>query len=226
VFEHCAEKRAAPPRRRAGGGAVAAGSASAPKCINTLNEDDECVPRAFSSPPPPMSDVPLIAAVAILGRGGAPQYFKSFGGDEAARLQFAVFAALDVIGARVPETRALAPGGGGGAPAAAAAAGAAAGGGGGGDRFLGLLFPVEEHKVFGFVSNGNVKFVIVIRDVLLLEDRVRELFRALHRRYLDAVCNPFTSHDARITSPGFEEAVYRLVENANETIEYKGPLPF
>lgn len=38
--------------------------------------------------------------------------------------------------------------------------------------------------------------------------------------------NPFTSHDARITSPAFEEAVYRLVEAANETIQYTGPLPF
>ena len=151
-------------------------------------------------------------------------YFKSFGGDEAARLQFSVFAALDVIAARVPEVRALAPAA--GSTPAAPAPPAASGGVAGADRFLGLLFPVEEHKVFGYVTNGNVKFVVVIRDVLLLEDRVRELFRALHRRYLDAVSNPFTSHDARITSPAFEEAVYRLVEVANETLEYRGPLPF
>lgn len=165
-----------------------------------------------------------MAAVAIISRSGAPLYFKSFGGDETSRLQFSVFAALDVIAARVPEVRALAPSASG--AQAAPVPPAASGGSAGADRFLGLLFPVEEHKVFGYVTNGNIKFVVVIRDVLLLEDRVRELFRALHRRYLDAVCNPFTSHDSRITSPAFEEAVYRLVEQANDTLEYRGPLPF
>ena len=142
-----------------------------------------------------MADAPpLIAAVAILGRAGAPLYFKSFGGDEAARLQFAVFTALDVISARVAETRALAP-----APAPAGGASAAAAAPA--DRFLGLLFPVEEHKVFGFVSNGNVKFIVVVRDVLLLEDRMREASGAPRRRAATPRWMPFNPSPPTLAPP-------------------------
>ena len=67
---------------------------------------------------------------------------------------------------------------------------------------------------------------LVVRDVLVREDKVREVFRDLHRLYVDAVCNPFVPLDARITSPAFEERVYRVVDAANAVIEFTGPLPF
>jgi hypothetical protein len=38
--------------------------------------------------------------------------------------------------------------------------------------------------------------------------------------------NPFASLDSRVTSPAFEEAVYRLIDAADETLQYRGPLPF
>lgn len=110
-------------------------------------------------------------------------------------------------------------------PAAAAAA-AAVGPAPSASCFLGLLLPAEEHKVFGYVTNGNVKFVVVVRDVLLKEDKVITLFRSLHRLYTEAVCNPFAPLEGPITSPSFEIAVYRLVEAANATIQYIGPLLF
>lgn len=155
---------------------------------------------------------PVIACVAVVGKGNRPLYFKSFGGDEAAKLQLTVFSSLDIISDKVPESRAVVPG----SPPLTAPA----------DKFLGLLFPVEEHKVFGYVTNSNVKLVVVVRDVLLREDKVRELFRNIHRLYVDAVSNPFASMDTKITSPAFEEGIYRLVEAANGVIEYRGPMPF
>lgn len=158
---------------------------------------------------------PVIAAVAVVGRAGNPLYFKSFGGDEAAKLQLSVFASLDAISEKVPESRVVVPG----APPVVAPGTQV-------PQFLGLLFPVEEHKVFGYLTNSNVKIIIVVRDVLLREERVRELFKAIHRLYVDAVCNPFTPLDGKITSPAFEEAVYRVVEAANGSIEYRGAMPF
>ncbi len=71
-----------------------------------------------------------------------------------------------------------------------------------------------------------MKIIVVVRDVLLREDRVREFFRGLHRVYADAVSNPFAPPNAKLVSPAFEEAVTRLVDGANGQIVYKGPVPF
>ena len=112
---------------------------------------------------------------------------------------------------------AAAPGG-----AATPAAGSAAAPGGG-DCFLGLLYPFEDYKTFGYVTGTGLRVVIVMRDVLLREDNVRALFRSLHTAYVDAASNPFAPLDAPLTSPSFEQAVYKLVEASNAVIEYKGP---
>ncbi len=73
--------------------------------------------------------------------------------------------------------------------------------------------------------------IAVLRDVLLREDKVRELFRGLHRAYTDAIANPFapvppaSGGGERLSSPAFEEAVTRLVDAAHGQIEYRGPVP-
>lgn len=175
---------------------------------------------------------PLISCVAIVGRQNTPLYIKTFSGEEMSRMQFAVFSCLDMIAEKVDEKRIgskVAAGGGGAGAGGAGASGAAAGAAAGAsstDPFLGLLYPVEEHKIFGYLTNTNIKILVVVRDVLLREDKVRELFKALHRLYIDAVSNPFVDVEAPITSPLFEQAVYRLVEHSNAVIEYRGPMPF
>lgn len=72
----------------------------------------------------------------------------------------------------------------------------------------------------------------MVRDVLLREDRVRELFRNLHRLYSDTIVNPFTPliststhEEEKLSSPTFEEALTRIMEAANGQIEYRGPVP-
>jgi hypothetical protein len=68
-----------------------------------------------------------------------------------------------------------------------------------------------------------VRVVVVMRDVLLREEKVRELFGALHRTYVDAFSNPFAPLGGKLTSPLFEQQVYRCVEASNAVVEYKGP---
>ena len=34
------------------------------------------------------------------------------------------------------------------------------------DPFLGLLYPVEDHKVFGYISNTNAKLIVGLRRVM------------------------------------------------------------
>jgi hypothetical protein len=46
------------------------------------------------------------------------------------------------------------------------------------DLFLGLLYPVEEHKIFGYVTNTDIKILLVVKDMLLREDKMRDLRQA------------------------------------------------
>ena len=190
----------------------------------------------MSSPPAP-SPVVAVAFVSREDEGGGPLYFKTFAGapsapsalganDEATRIMLAAYASIDILEEKVhAQNAAAAAVAAGQAPAPPPEAPPLR------DPFLGLLMPADDYKLFGYQTPTGVRIVVVVRDVLLREDRVRELFRALHRLYADAACSPFApagyAHGAgggaRIASPAFEEAVTRLCESAD--ILYRGPIP-
>ena len=113
-------------------------------------------------------DASLVACVAFIGARNDPLYFKSFSSEEQAKLQLAVYSSLDAVEVAVNESRSGGSTTVGGKPSSA-------------ENFLGLLFPFEDYKIFGYLTNTNVKIIVVVRDVLLREDKVRELFKGLHR---------------------------------------------
>ena len=85
---------------------------------------------------------------------------------------------------------------------------------------------------FGYVTGTNISIITVVRDVLLREDKVRELFRNLHHLYSTTIVNPFTpilSHttheEEKLSNPIFEENLTRIIDAANGQIEYRGPVP-
>jgi len=77
------------------------------------------------------------------------------------------------------------------------------------DMFLGLLYPTEEHNVYGYVTNTKIKFVVVASDECQ-EAVVRVFLRRLHTLYANQVSNPFYTPDDRITSQKFADAVSAL----------------
>jgi hypothetical protein len=162
-------------------------------------------------------DQPVIACVAIVGPSSEPLFFRVFsaaaGSDEEMSLQLAVFSALDAVDERVPERR-VPPAPAGSMPPPAGA-------------FLNLLLPVEDHKVFGYVTATSVRIIVVVKDVLLREDRVRELFVRLHAAYVDAVLSPFspTVH-APLNAPSFASAIDAIVAAHGTAVRYSGPVPF
>lgn len=163
--------------------------------------------RPLTGPAPPP-----VAAVSLVGRGGELLFFRAFvgGPDEALLLQLACFSSLDAVDERVP-ARAIPQG-------AAAASG-----------FLGLLLPVEDYKVFGFATPTGVRILVAVRDVLLREDRVREMFAKLHRAYVDAAAAAFAPTEAEgapFAVGAFGAAVARIVTDSNASILYTGPVPF
>eukprot|EP00850_Spirogloea_muscicola_P024673 SM001260S26277 [mRNA] locus=s1260:1103:2028:- [translate_table: standard] len=98
---------------------------------------------------------------------------------------------------------------------AGANGGAAAGGGS--DTFLGLLYPTEDYRVYGYVSNTRIKFVLVADDEELRDADVRDFFRRFHSAYVDAASNPFHVPGKRITSPAFAERVGTIVRSFRAT---------
>ena len=159
-----------------------------------------------------LSKSPLVA-VCFVNRNDAPLYFKAFtgGAEESVRMQLACYASLDMADERANgiQIAGTVSTSGGETPSR--------------DPFLGLLLPVDEQKVFGYLTSTGIRILIVVRDVLLREDRVRELFKGLHKLYADAISSPFAEINTRLSSPMFEEGVTRLCESAD--VLYRGPIP-
>jgi len=81
-----------------------------------------------------------------------------------------------------------------------------------GDLYLGLLFGIEEYKVYGYMTNSKVKLVAILQDCTQ-EVNMKQWFRDLHTLYLSTVCNPFADLSAPILNPTFEQNVHKLVKN-------------
>ena len=54
------------------------------------------------------------------------------------------------------------------------------------DLYLGVLYSTEQHKVFGYVTNTNVKFVIIVdaSNTNIRDNEIRQMFRKLHNGML------------------------------------------
>ncbi|KAK2161662.1 hypothetical protein LSH36_112g05040 [Paralvinella palmiformis] len=71
------------------------------------------------------------------------------------------------------------------------------------ELYLGLLYPTEDYKVYGYVTNTKIKFVIVVEsssNISLRDNEIRSMFKKLHSAYVDMVCNPFYVPGEQITS--------------------------
>mmetsp|Transcript_11867 Transcript_11867/g.30306 ORF Transcript_11867/g.30306 Transcript_11867/m.30306 type:complete len:87 (+) Transcript_11867:65-325(+) len=80
--------------------------------------------------------------------------------------------------------------------------------------YLGLLYPTEDYKVFGYLTGTNVKLILVADSFNAKEAVVKKVFRDLHSAYIDAVSNPFYNPGKKIESKSFEQRVDRAVNSA------------
>ncbi|XP_065065249.1 trafficking protein particle complex subunit 2-like protein [Rhopilema esculentum] len=82
------------------------------------------------------------------------------------------------------------------------------------ELYLGLLYPTEDYKVYGFVTNTKVKFVIVVEaaNTSLRDGDIRTMFRKLHTAYTDMICCPFYSPGDQIKSKSFHRLVTSLMQ--------------
>ncbi|XP_076470581.1 trafficking protein particle complex subunit 2-like protein [Babylonia areolata] len=82
------------------------------------------------------------------------------------------------------------------------------------ELYLGLLYPTEDYKVYGYVTNTKVKFVIVVEssNSSLRDNEIRTMFKRLHGAYVDMLCNPFYTPGENIVSQKFENVVVGMMK--------------
>lgn len=116
-----------------------------------------------------------IACIAIVGPQNNPLYLRIFSApntEQDQKLNFIVHCSLDVVEEKVLLKRVP-----GELP----------------DAYLGLLYPTEEFRAYGYISNTNTKFIAVVDDASLRDEAISKALRALHSLYVDALSNPFFS---------------------------------
>ncbi|KAL2254896.1 UNVERIFIED_CONTAM: Trafficking protein particle complex subunit 2-like protein [Sesamum indicum] len=142
------------------------------------------------------SSVPgdMIVCIAVVGHQNNPLYIQSFTeADDALKLHHIVHCSLDVVDERVNNPKKSGPTL--------------------NETFLGLLYPTENYKVYGYLTNTKVKFILVTTDLDVRDADVRNFFRRFHAAYVDAVSNPFHVPGKKITSKVFAERVSAIVKS-------------
>ncbi|KAG2644938.1 trafficking protein particle complex subunit 2-like protein [Panicum virgatum] len=136
----------------------------------------------------------MIVCVAVVGHQNNPLYLQSFTeADDALKLHHIVHCSLDVIDERVNNPKRSAPTL--------------------NETFLGLLYPTENYKVYGYLTNTKVKFIMVATDLDVKDADARNFFRKFHAAYVDAVSNPFHVPGKKIASRSFGARVSTIVKS-------------
>nr|XP_010935146.2 trafficking protein particle complex subunit 2-like protein isoform X2 [Elaeis guineensis] len=133
----------------------------------------------------------MIVCVAVVGHQNNPLYLQSFTeADDALKLHHIIHCSLDVIDERINNPKKSGPTL--------------------NEAFLGLLYPTENYKVYGYLTNTKVKFIMVTTD---LDVKDADFFRRFHAAYVDAVSNPFHVPGKKITSKAFAQRVSSIVKS-------------
>ncbi|EMR09141.1 hypothetical protein PNEG_02484 [Pneumocystis murina B123] len=85
------------------------------------------------------------------------------------------------------------------------------------DAYLGLLHIQETAAGYGFVTNTQIKFIVVLdmSEMIITDADMKLLFKAIHSAYIVQVCNPFYSLDDKtpIQSRRFDKMIQQIVES-------------
>ncbi|KXZ56357.1 hypothetical protein GPECTOR_1g316 [Gonium pectorale] len=136
-----------------------------------------------------------IAAVAFIGPQNNPLYLRSMdpspSDDQYMKLHYVVHCALDAVEEKVLLKR---------GPSDSQ------------DAYLGLLYPTEDYRVYGYLTNSHVKIILLFDDEgTIKNEMVLRVFRRLHALYVDTASNPFHSFGLPIRSGRFEAQLEGIV---------------
>uniref|UniRef100_A0A8C4UC24 Trafficking protein particle complex subunit 2-like protein n=3 Tax=Neoaves TaxID=3078114 RepID=A0A8C4UC24_FALTI len=135
----------------------------------------------------------MAVCIAVIAKENYPLYIRSVPTENELKFHYTVHTSLDVVdekisamGKALVDQREL---------------------------YLGLLYPTEDYKVYGYVTNSKVKFVMVVdsSNTALRDNEIRSMFRKLHNSYTDIMCNPFYNPGDRIHSRAFDSMVNSMM---------------
>nr|CAI5834554.1 unnamed protein product [Callosobruchus analis] len=68
-----------------------------------------------------------------------------------------------------------------------------------------MLYSLETHKIYGYVTNTKIKIIIIVdsTNTALRDNEIKSMFKKIHSEYADVVCNPFYIPGEPITSKSF-----------------------
>lgn len=81
-----------------------------------------------------------------------------------------------------------------------------------GDMYLGFLGPIEDNRVYAYVTTTRVKFLLILREGPVKETAVKSVLMTLHTLYVGVISNPFSKIGDMIQSDSFDAHVVQLVE--------------
>jgi len=136
----------------------------------------------------------MYACVAIVAPGNNPLYIQTFRADnrisgmqeDPIKFHYILHCSLDAFEEKAVSTS-------------------------GSDSYLGLLYPTEDYKVYGYLTSTHVKLILVTHNFNSKETSVRKVFESLHAAYIDAISNPFYTPGKKIESKAFERRVDDIV---------------
>lgn len=137
----------------------------------------------------------MAICIAIVGKDNSPKYFTCTNPDEELSLQYKVLSSLDVIEEKLSSANKLSMDS--------------------RELYLGTLYSLETHKIFGYVTNTKIKFIIMIdsTNTALRDNEIRLMFKKLHTVYADNICNPFHLPGDFITSKLFSDKVKAIMSS-------------
>ncbi|XP_044746383.1 trafficking protein particle complex subunit 2-like protein [Coccinella septempunctata] len=134
----------------------------------------------------------MAVCVAIIGKDNSPKFICCLNPDEELRFQYKVLSSLDIVEEKIN---------GGNKPVDNR------------ELFLGMLYAIETHKIYGYVTNTKIKFIIVVdsSNMALRDNEIRSMFRKIHSEYTDIVCNPFYTPGEPITFKSFTTTIKNIM---------------
>lgn len=83
------------------------------------------------------------------------------------------------------------------------------------ELYYGLLYALEDMAVYGYITNTNIKFIVVLglTESAIKDADLRPLMRRLHLAYIALVSDPHFSFEAKkITNVHFDKTVDGIVQ--------------
>jgi hypothetical protein len=135
----------------------------------------------------------MIVCAAVVGQQNNPLFIRLFAPrDDEVKFHYMVHASLDAVEEKVLLRRNP-----GEVP----------------ELYLGLLYPTEEYRVYGYITNTHIKFVLVLDEVNPRDDALQNVFKPLHNLFVDVTSNPLYAHGLPITSKTFAEGVAAIAKS-------------